>query len=393
MADRAYIAARIYSLVQSDFAHWEQVASYDFDTAFKNYLRASLAAPTRRDFLDATRRLLAGLQNDHTHLTDLASLGKPSTTGFTARKLDGAWVVVTTSRADLRAGDVIARVDGKPVEQWAQPVYPLMDKTNQREKTLSLFGSPPADQILPYLFALTLKDGRQVTVDRTQLETSSPIEAKTEVFAAPGDVLRIRIPSFGSASFEEDALRAVRTHQNARAILFDLRGNNGGTTPSDLLAAIMTKPYPGMIAQTPVHVGLFDARAMLGDADEPLAGASLRLPASVVQPDHPIFAGRIVVLDDAYCVSACEDFVVAIHNARRGVIVGERTYGSTGQPALVTFETAAIAIAVGAQREFFPDGSPFEGVGVMPDVEAESTREGLVAGEDEPLAKALQIAR
>lgn len=394
LARRAYIAARLYQAVQTDFAHWENVPPpYDFDAAFGAYLQAAMAARSRQDFVLATMRLMAGLQNDHTHFVDLDWTGKPSTTGFTARKLGDDWVVTGSSRVDLRAGDVIEGVDGQSVAAFARGMFAFMQRTNAREKELSVFGPAPDDRLLPSRFTLTLRGGRHVGIDRANPPHMPASPRRTETDMRSDGVVVIRIPSFGEPAFEADALKAVRDHRNASAIVFDVRGNDGGATPSDLLAAIMTTPYRGMIDQTPMHVGLYDARAALGDADAPLVGAMLRVPGAVVQPDHPIFAGRIVVVDDAYCVSACEDFVASIRSAKRGTIFGEPSFGSTGQPVIIRFAQEHMLLAVGADREFFPDGAPFEGVGVSPDVTALPNAEGLRQGKDEVLSRAVAAAR
>jgi hypothetical protein len=50
-------------------------------------------------------------------------------------------------------------------------------------------------------------------------------------------------------------------------------------------------------------------------------------------------------------------------------------------------------LRVSAKRDSFPDGSPFEGVGVRPDLEVPTTVAALRAGRDEVLAKALELAR
>ena len=56
------------------------------------------------------------------------------------------------------------------------------------------------------------------------------------------------------------------------------------------------------------------------------------------------------------------------------------------------FENGMI-LNIAAVRHTFPDGSQFEGVGIVPDVEVAVTPEDLRAGRDPVLAKALEIAQ
>jgi carboxyl-terminal processing protease len=48
-------------------------------------------------------------------------------------------------------------------------------------------------------------------------------------------------------------------------------------------------------------------------------------------------------------------------------------------------------IRIAVRRDYFPDGSEFEGVGIMPDVEVHTTIEDLKKGKDPILEKALEL--
>ena len=99
-----------------------------------------------------------------------------------------------------------------------------------------------------------------------------------------------------------------------------------------------------------------------------LPDAMLRTGGELIQPDHPVFHNRVYLLVDRGCASACEDFVLAMHEAHRGLVLGETTWGSTGQPYMVSFGELAMSFRVSTRREYFPDFGPVEGVGVVPDV-------------------------
>ena len=75
----------------------------------------------------------------------------------------------------------------------------------------------------------------------------------------------------------------------------------------------------------------------------------------------------------------------------RAVMVGETTAGSTGQPMVQRFDNG-IGFSIGAVRASMPDGSPFEGVGIKPDVEILLTREDLYEDRDPVLLRAVDMA-
>ena len=53
----------------------------------------------------------------------------------------------------------------------------------------------------------------------------------------------------------------------------------------------------------------------------------------------------------------------------------------------------ASSFRVSAKRDSFPDGSPFEGVGIVPDIEIPVTLAALKSGKDPILEKALEAAK
>lgn len=52
-----------------------------------------------------------------------------------------------------------------------------------------------------------------------------------------------------------------------------------------------------------------------------------------------------------------------------------------------------MGIGLSTKREFLPDGSSFEGVGVAPDVDVHTTAEDLRSGRDPVLEKATALIR
>jgi carboxyl-terminal processing protease len=118
----------------------------------------------------------------------------------------------------------------------------------------------------------------------------------------------------------------------------------------------------------------------------------LAFPGVVEEPGETVYAGPVVILVDDACASACEDFALPFASSGRGTLVGEPTSGSTGQPYMWTFDNG-MSFRVSARRVSMPDGAPFEGVGIVPDVEVRPTSGDLRSGRDPVLETAREIAR
>jgi carboxyl-terminal processing protease len=75
----------------------------------------------------------------------------------------------------------------------------------------------------------------------------------------------------------------------------------------------------------------------------------------------------------------------------RATLIGEATEGSSGQPYFLNLDNG-MSLMVGAARHSFPDGSPFEGVGIKPTIPVELRLTDLRNGIDAVLQKAREVA-
>jgi carboxyl-terminal processing protease len=111
----------------------------------------------------------------------------------------------------------------------------------------------------------------------------------------------------------------------------------------------------------------------------------------VIDPSPNAFHGRLILLVDGGCISACEELVEPFKDSGRGIIVGETTEGSSGLPYVYDFHNGML-LKIAVMRQYFPDGSEFEGVGIKPDIEVQPTIEDLKNARDPVLEKALELA-
>lgn len=388
---RVWLASKLHALVEANFAHWRAAPVADFDSLTRAYLAEAVRSDDRRAFDLATLAYVAALGNGHTTFNDRWLRERHGQgTGFYARHVEGRWVVTRSELPALRAGDVLAAIDGEPLEAFYQRQRRYVNGSDDRARRRVFFSRA---FLLPPRFTLTLGDGRRVPVERRAYGGAAPaVETRA---LEDGRVAYLRIPSFGEPRFEDSALAVVARTRAAGtpALVIDLRGNNGGNTPTRLIRALMDRPWRSWAESTPLRVALFDfyrRHGMEGFAD--LRDPHLSWAATMTPPDSAAYAGRVVLLTDVGCVSACEDFAMPFRDNGRGPLVGATTQGSTGQPYYVDLGDG-MAAGIGTKRAYFPDGREFEGVGIAPDVEVATTIEDLRRGRDPVLARALAILR
>lgn len=101
-------------------------------------------------------------------------------------------------------------------------------------------------------------------------------------------------------------------------------------------------------------------------------------------PDCPV-----LLLTSRDTISAAEDFTCFFKANGRGRVMGERTYGSTGNPYLVRLPEGGRAQVVSVGYEM-ADGTPFIGTGIQPDIPCPPRAEDLRDRWDRQLDLALE---
>ena len=114
------------------------------------------------------------------------------------------------------------------------------------------------------------------------------------------------------------------------------------------------------------------------------AGGRWTLP-----PKTPRFSGDVAFLTDARAISYAESIMGIVEHYDLGAIVGQPTAGANGNvnPLELPGQYQVYWTGMRVQKH---DRSQHHLVGIRPDVSAERTLEGVRAGRDEVLEKALQ---
>ncbi len=393
--ERVYLASRVYaSLV--NFAHWQDVKRSDVEAAYRVYLDKVVASEDRFAFSRASLEFLATLHNGHTMFLDMALIRHGGDLPFAATFVDDKWVATESRHAELKPGDVIETIDNQDFEQFFASQRRFINASTERWARRAMFARlpdfTPGAHLFPEQFVLGISGGRQVKIDRRAVP-SSPLAGTEGRWLEPGRVAYLRIPSFMNPSYQKRAVELVGEFRDAAVLIVDVRGNMGGSTPEGLTQALMDRPYRWWTESTPAVLPYFRYEASRGDWQfEPFESPDLLWRSPVREPGKEHFKGKLALLVDGGCNSACEDFVMPFKDNGRALIVGQTTAGSSGQPYMLDLGDQMM-LMVGAKREMFPDGSRFEGVGIKPDVEAAPTIEDIRRGRDRALESALTQAR
>lgn len=399
--DRAFLASSVSSLLQEYRSSGiEQPAKLE---SYKTYIRTALATEDRHQFDLAIIELVAQIHNGHTFFWDAWLDNSNQSIGLYAAPLEGYWVVQSSFLPDFKPGDIIVKIDNTPIESFFQRQQRLISASSVTAQRHNLFLLP---YLFPVKFTLTLVGGRKLQIDRE--ESNSPALKTEGQWLKASVTAYIRIPAFSDVQFETRALDYTQRFQKAKTLIIDVRNNAGGVVPKRLIHALMNRPYREWKMAASARLAVVDSdpddekernltmqpEAMRNckiESDQPVCSLPVTWGGNIVAPNPNAFRGRVILLVDGGCVSACEELVEPFKDSGRGIIVGETTEGSSGIPYTYDFHNG-MCLKVSVKRQYFPDGSEFEGVGIKPDVEAHPTIESLRSGRDLILEKALGIA-
>ena len=396
---RMYILSKTYSLINSYFVHWQGAPNLNLDELYKEIIPKVIEVDNAYDFFLVMLEFLTPLNNGHTAYIDLTFFPQNrGNLGFNFRNMDNNWVVTQSNVESIQPGDIIVAIDGISFEDYYKQMKKYIFASGERARINSFTVYP---FLFPIEFAITLDNGKEVKINQKENISLMPAYEVDGRWLEEGKIGYIKIPHFNIPKMEETALEFVEKYFNAEILILDLRGNQGGSTPMKLIEKLMNIPYRWWTETTNQHYGIFNFRyeqysKMLENQQDVSSKENIQSMASMLKPfsraqmlwysDYyqvikDCYNGRILFLIDGLTISAGEDFVMPFKDNSRATLVGETTRGSTGQPYMYQFDERRIAI-IGAKRAYFPDGSPFEGIGIKPDIEIKPTIEDIKKGKD-----------
>lgn len=238
------------------------------------------------------------------------------------------------AKAGLRPGDIITAIDGKPVKG-----------SNANNASLGLRGKPGSTV--------------RLNIARTGETGTKEFLVMRELIKLESIKTRILEPGYGYvriSTFQEDTGRSLIREVNAlsnsqkgklRGLVIDLRSNPGG-----LLEAAL------QIADAFLESGVIvSTRGRMADAN-------LILRAT---PGDILNGAPIIVLVDVGSASASEVVAGALHDQKRALLMGSRTFGK-GSVQKIFPMVRGDGIKLTISRYYTPNGKSIQANGIMPDV-------------------------
>lgn len=173
-------------------------------------------------------------------------------------------------------------------------------------------------------------------------------------------------------------ITALRGMADAPAIILDLRPNGGGDER-------IAQKVAGLFIDERVEY----ARHVSTPAKDGGFGMAVRMLEP--NPEGPKLRQPVALLMGPNNMSSAEAFVLMMRQVPQAKLIGGRTYGSSGNPQPIELANG-VTVYLPSWKAMDADGIEFEGKGIAPDVEVETTPQELQT-RDPVLDRALQWAR
>ncbi|GAB3625761.1 S41 family peptidase [Pandoraea terrae] len=261
-------------------------------------------------------------------------------------------------RAGLRPGDLITRIDDKPVRGMT------LDQAVKRMR------GAPGSKVTLTIFRKSEERTFPVSITRAEIRVQS---VKGKVLE-PG-IGYVRITSFQERTVPDLAkkLQEIAKEQpGLKGLVLDLRNNGGGILQSAVGVSAAFLPSNAVVVTTNGQIedakqsykATFDNYRLSASPEDPLKGE----PA--IYKTVPI-----VVLVNAYSASASEIVAGALQDQKRALIMGKTTFGK-GSVQTVRQLSPDTALRLTTAYYYTPSGRSIQSIGIKPDVPVDQNPKG-----------------
>lgn len=288
----------------------------------------------------------------------------------------------------LERGDEVVAIDGEPISERLELLREYASRSNEASLR----------QALRYYGLCTRRDTAEVvrrragSCDTLRVATVpygsvSPIYDPAQLAQPPFRLLADSVGYIYAGTFSREHLAEVgQTLPRTRALIIDLR-----TYPLNVDGALIALIGQSLRTESVVvRQALYQTLALPGlfyRQEQWLFEDFGEVAARCTEP----YKGRVILLVDELTQSNPEFKAMAFQSCPQTLTIGSPTSGATGSIVWIPLPGQITSFSgIGA---LYPDGTQPQTVGVRLDVEVLPTAEGLQAGRDEVLERALELAR
>jgi C-terminal processing protease CtpA/Prc len=396
-AERLYGLSKVWSEAKYNFVFMDKV-KVNWDSLYQATIPAALQAQDVKSYYDVLRGFIAHLQDGHTSVWYPSSFYKtefvyaPLRTDIIQGKVFITGLLNDSlQQQGIQPGFEVLKINGVNVHDYARKnIQPYEGASTPQGSNFLMYNA--------YLLAgnaneplqLTLRDKKGKIADYTisrRLSVKDP--EPVQFFVLPNNIGLLTINGFSAPDFNKKFDQLYPELLKTKALIIDLRANRGGNGAQGeyMMKHFVSAPFPDPVISSRQYNPLLKVWGM-GDMSFFTMASGTNKPFT----DRMIYDKPMAVLISKETGSAAEDFTMPFDYMKRGIIIGQPSAGSTGQPMISSLPGGG-TLRICVRKDTYPNGKEFVGVGIQPDILIPENAEAYRNNEDVVLKKAQEILR
>jgi carboxyl-terminal processing protease len=389
--------SKLWSEVKYNFAFFDQVPDLNWDSLYVAFLPRVRETQSTLQYYRLLEEMCAYLHDGHTGVTPPRELwdslwaDMPIVTDLVEDKVLVIRVVADSLRdLGITEGLEVIKINGIPVKEYADTrVRPYQPASTPQALNLRVYRHFLLSGAAGDSLELTFADRSGKTFSRYlhRGEVRWPSRPQLEFKKLDGSVAYLALNTFSNNEMVAQFDSLFPAISECKALVIDVRHNTGGNSGVgwSILRYLADDEFATSEWSTRDYRPAYRAWGR---------GRIWHTERGPVYTPHESkhYSGPVVVLTSPETGSAAEDFCVAFDVMKRGVIVGQPTNGSTGQPLQIRLPGGGSA-RICTKHDTYPDGTEFVGVGVLPDIRIEPTIDDIRKDRDPVLKRALEYLK
>lgn len=220
---------------------------------------------------------------------------------------------------------------------------------------------------------------------------------KVQILEFENNIFYVKLDTFNNLQTISECCEKLKALKNLNYVILDIRNNEGGMTKiaEKLANLFINGEYSACKKFTRKNLGIqlasssqynsnktkieewikngITTKELVKENLDILNGSVLEeYTDSFGKDKREVLNCKCVILTSKYTFSAAEDFTAMFKSNKAGIIIGDNTYGSTGTPYVLKFDSGLSAF-ICSVKYILKNGEEFINIGIKPDIYLKNT--------------------
>jgi len=370
------------------FFPYKHIMDKDWNESLKENIPPFINAKNELEYELAALKMIADIKDTHANLwggkDKINEILGDNYPNFHVSFIENKLVIENfynedSPRNGLKIGDIITRINGKKVEDIVtdnQDFYPASNQpTRLRDISFNLLRTTSNS------LDIEIEDNGIKLIKTIPVYNKKDIKDFYKWYTKEENISSYRLlkNNIGYVSLknikDEDVNKIKKELKNTKGIIVDIRNYPSAFMPFTLGSFFTSSKTPFVKFTT-------------GNIDYPgefTFGDNLYIPSK-----GKTYQGKVIVLVNEISQSAAEYTAMAFRAGDNVSIIGSTTAGADGNVSTI-YLPGGLRTMISGIGVYYPDGTPTQRVGIVPDIEVKPTIKGLIEERDELIEKAIEI--